>query len=150
MNKLLLMALLGIAVPAHAGMYKCTGSDGRVSYQESPCEAGSKSANVQLVKEKKPSKWAKGDRLNVSAEVVNECYEGYRKYSRDPSKAEILGHSTMVADAGFPVLHVSAVFRNRMGGPDRQLLWCKLTDDLKLDKPTMEESWKEFFIKTNG
>lgn len=53
-------------------------------------------------------------------------------------------------DAGFPVLHVSAVFRNRMGGPDRQMLWCKLTDELKLDKPTMEERWKEFFIKTNG
>jgi len=33
---------------------------------------------------------------------------------------------------------------------NRLLLWCKLTDDLKLDKPTMEERWKAFFIKTNG
>lgn len=150
MKKLLLIALLVMAVPAHAAMYKCTAANGRVSYQEMPCEAGTKSAAVQSINEKKPSRWSKEDKLDVSAEVVKECYEGYRKYSRDPGKAEMLGHSTMVADAGFPVLHVSAVFRNRMGGPDRQMLWCKLTDELKLDKPTMEERWKEFFIKTNG
>lgn len=149
MKTLLLIAMMMFAITAHAGMYKCTGANGRVSYQEMPCEAGAKSATVSI-KEKKQSKWSKDDKLDVSADVVNECYEGYRKYSRDPSKAEMLGYSTTVADAGFPVLHVSAVFRNRMGGPDRQLLWCKLTDDLKLDRPTMEDHWKEFFIKTNG
>lgn len=149
MNKLLLIAIVCIALPAQAGMYKCTGSNGRVSYQEAPCEAGTKSSAIQI-QEKKPSRWSKADKLEVSAEVVRECYEGYRRYSLDPNKAEMLGHSAMVADSGFPVLHVSAVFRNRAGGPDRQLLWCKLTDDLQLDKPTMEERWKEFFIKTNG
>lgn len=149
MNKLLLIAMIGIALPAQAGMYKCTGANGRVSYQESPCEAGAKSSTVQI-NEKKPSRWSKNDKLDVAAEVVRECYEGYRRYSLDPNKAEMLGYSTTVADAGFPVLHVSAVFRNRAGGPDRQLLWCKLTDDLLLDKQTMEDRWKEFFIKANG
>lgn len=150
MKKLILIALLVIAYPAYAAMYKCTGSDGRVSYQEMPCDAGAKASTVQSIKEKKPSKWSKDDKLVVSNEVINECYEGYRRYSLDPNKAEMLGYSVSVVDAGFPVLHVSAVFRNRAGGPDRQLLWCKLTDDLKLDKRTMEDRWKEFFIKTNG
>ncbi|MDZ7655599.1 MAG: DUF4124 domain-containing protein [Sulfurimicrobium sp.] len=149
MKRLLLVALVGMALPVHGAMYKCTESNGRVSYQEAPCEAGAKSSAVQI-QEKKPSKWSKADKLDVDSEVVRECYEGYRRYSLDPSKAEMLGHSAMVADAGFPVLHVSAVFRNRAGGPNRELLWCKLTDDLKLDKPTMEERWKAFFIKTNG
>lgn len=149
MKKLLLIAILSMAAHAQADMYKCTGANGRVSYQESPCEAGAKSATVESIRERKPSRWSKDDKLEVSAEVVDQCYEGYRRYSLDPSKAEMLGHSASVAQAGFPVLHVSAVFRNRMGGPDRQLLWCKLTDDLKLDKPTMDERWKEFYIKTN-
>lgn len=150
MNRLFLAAMIGVAFPAQAGMYKCTNSSGSVSYQEVPCDAGSKSAAVASVKEKKPSKWDKEDKLDVSSEVVRECYEGYRRYSLDPSRAEMLGYSTTVSDSGFPVLHVSAVFRNRAGGPNRQQLWCKLTDDLKLDKPTMEDRWKEFFIKTNG
>lgn len=33
---------------------------------------------------------------------------------------------------------------------NRLLLRCKLTDDLQPDKPTMEDRWKEFFIKANG
>lgn len=49
MNKLLLIAIVGIALPVHASMYKCTESNGRVSYQEAPCEAGSAAKRLNIV-----------------------------------------------------------------------------------------------------
>lgn len=48
MRRLLLIALLPMAVPSHAAMYKCTSSDGRVSYQEMPCASGTSASKVNI------------------------------------------------------------------------------------------------------
>lgn len=38
----LVFALLSMAVTAHAGVFKCTGADGRVQFSDTPCKNGEK------------------------------------------------------------------------------------------------------------
>ena len=116
---------------------KCVDASGKTTYQDGACSLGNHQSNLPVDKV-----ISGGKKVDVSDGVVRDCYEGYRIRSLDPSKAEYLGHTASVAPAGFPVLHVSAVFRNKYGGPDRRLLWCKLTSDLNLDKFATEKAWR--------
>ncbi len=44
------LALLGLATPAAAGLYKCVGAGGEVSFQDRPCAAGQRSKEIERAK----------------------------------------------------------------------------------------------------
>jgi uncharacterized protein DUF4124 len=46
--QLSLWLLFVLAVPAHAGLYKCAGEKGAVVYQDSPCASGTELRNLDL------------------------------------------------------------------------------------------------------
>jgi len=130
-----------LSAVASAEPMKCTDAGGRVTYQDGPCIGSTKAESAKI--DSRENRSASKEKIVVATEVMKECYEGYRLRSLDPSKAEYLGHSASYARAGFPVLHISAVFRNKFGGPDRRLLWCRLTHELVLDRPEMEKAWRD-------
>lgn len=43
----LLTALAGLAIPAHADLYKCKGADGKLTYQGTPCQSESEASTIR-------------------------------------------------------------------------------------------------------
>jgi hypothetical protein len=126
------------------GEVKCQAPNGTWHlYGSRSCESGYRSGGDGRAS-------TAGAALEVSDRVVRQCFEGYRKLSLDPTQAKFIGHSATIVPSGFPVLHVSAVFTNRYGGPDRRLLWCKLTNDLQIDEAVMKKKWTDFFVELHG
>ena len=137
--------LLAICPPVHAA--KCQAPDGNWYPYDSPQCGSGRSPGTAATPDRKVRT---GEELVVSTEVVQQCFDGYRKLSLDPTDAKLLGYSASIVPAGFPVLHVSAVFKNKYGGPDNQLLWCKLTEDLQLDQGAMKDAWFDFFKRLHS
>ncbi|MFZ2171697.1 MAG: DUF4124 domain-containing protein [Methylococcaceae bacterium] len=146
-RQLLFAIALCLPVCCGAQVSKCTDAAGRVTYQNKLCVGvATKADQIQV-----PTSRSRAElKVEVSDDVVQECFEGYRVLSLDPTDVKFLGHTASVVPAGFPVLYVSAVLKNKFGGPDQRLLWCKLTDDLKLDKREMEKKWRDFYIELHG
>ena len=84
-------------------------------------------------------------KLTVSDVAVDACWEGFRKYARDPTTAKRLGHFAEVAEDGFLYIYVTAVFTNKMGGPNRRFVRCRLNDDLSLNQLVIEADHTAFF-----
>jgi hypothetical protein len=80
-----------------------------------------------------------GTQLKVTDAIAGECFDVYRGYARDPTSAKTIGHYARIVPAGFPVLTVMGLFTNKFGGPDRIDLWCRLKDDLTLDRAETEK-----------
>ncbi len=125
---------------ATAQVTKCTDSAGHVTYQEGPCVAGAKSDATKVA----TPKWREGMKVPVSDEVVQACFRSYKVLSRNPSAMKLLGYTASVPPAGFPVVNVSAIVPNKFGGVDRTLLWCKLKDDLTLDREAISSRLTDF------
>jgi hypothetical protein len=69
MHRILLIALAGFAWSAHADTYKCTSPEGKVSYQEKPCTAGSVSRKIEI-KDTSLSNDAEGDVKKKDADLA--------------------------------------------------------------------------------
>jgi hypothetical protein len=137
-----LAAALLLSTSALADVHKCVIA-GKTTYQSAPCSG---TADTVIATPKTGAERAddKG-RLPVTEGVARECYEGYRRLSLDPTDAKMLSYVATMAPAGFPVLYVNAVFRNRNGGPSREVLWCRLTPDLTIDAQATDKAQDEWF-----
>jgi hypothetical protein len=125
---------------ATSAVYRCTHA-GKTVYSDQPC--GPKAQAVPIPR----PRFVAGDKLQVAEAVVDECFQGYRRLSRDPSAARRRGHIAEVAPAGIAVLIVLATMPNGFGGMDSEQLWCKLTDDLQIDRPATEKRQTDFYIE---
>lgn len=131
------LSLLSAAVGAQ--VYRCD-EGGRTTYSAAPCTSGSATA-LPIQATPAPASEAP---LAVARAVVDSCFEKWRRASPDPGDARMVGYVARYVPAGFPVLQVDAVFRNRAGGPDRTMLWCKLTPALALDEEATDRRVMEY------
>jgi hypothetical protein len=69
MKRVVLIALFGFACSAHADTYRCTSPEGKVSYQEKPCPAGSEARKVEI-KDTSLSNDAQGDAKRKEADLA--------------------------------------------------------------------------------
>lgn len=128
-----------------ADVHKCE-SGGKVTYQSGPCSDG---GDKVIVTPRTGAELARPDgKLPVAKETVAECFNGYRILSRDPTEAKMVGYVAEMAPAGFPTLNVDVVFRNSRGGPDRQMLWCKLNPDLTIERQETDRAQRQFYMDT--
>lgn len=86
MNKPLMIALMGLALPVQAEVYKCMDANGRSVYQEMPCET-SKLQQVGTVK--KPATSSVDERGRMSAlEEKNKARFAANQESRKKEEME--------------------------------------------------------------
>jgi hypothetical protein len=146
---LTLPLMFACIAPANAEVFRCT-VDGKVVYSDAPCGPGAKTIPIDpppdpLANQRVKSKLGPpGTKLDVPEDLVRACFDAYRVYARDPTAAKIVSYRANIAPIGFPVLVVTSVFLNKSGGPDREELWCKLTDSFELDLAAMKENIEIF------
>lgn len=131
MRALIPLLLLIAPSVAMADTYRCT-QDGKTVYSDKPC--GAAATKVPIAADPNApvrGKFTPGAELAIQEHVIRACYESWRALARDPTTTKMLGVSTRVPPAGIPIVRISAVFTNKFGGPERQELWCKITDDLQ-------------------
>lgn len=150
MRGALAFAILLASGAASAEVFRCT-QDGNTVYSDRACGPNAKAVAIAP----DPNSPARGKlvpkaKIIVSNAVADECWEGYRRFARDPTTAKNLGHFAEVAEDGFPYMNVNAVFTNRVGGPERRFVRCKLNDDMTIDKTALDEAHTAFFRSQMG
>ena len=76
-NTLLLLAVLSFSAEVSAGVYKCTNEEGKVSFQEAPCDSGQSQTEIQQQKPKARTcaqRWK-----HVSDAIVEEINKMHRE-----------------------------------------------------------------------
>lgn len=129
-----LFALATLATPAIAEVYRCT-EGGTVVYADHPC--GAKAVAVPIAADPNAPERGKltpGTKLDVSPAVADACWDSFTPFARDPTTAKRLSHFAEAGKDGLPWLIVNGVFTNRVGGPERRFVRCRLNDDLSLNK----------------
>jgi hypothetical protein len=137
-----------ISGPIAAAVFKCTDPAGKTAYSDQPCANGARERRMEVPSEasERVGRFEPGTKLAVPDAVIKQCFDGYRILARDPTTAKVLYTSTTVPKAGIPIVVVEAVFTNRLGGPERHSLWCRLTDDLKIDEAETGKRQRDFQI----
>ncbi len=74
-RRVLALSLISVAITAHAGVFKCTGTDGKTQFSDTPCKSGTKAEAVP-------------DRVPITAQQQLEAQQRAARLQAESASAE--------------------------------------------------------------